>query len=220
MSNTLTPPGTQNTVENSFNTYLDVVTKDSDSDAYDAEDLGKIKSAAKSMSAVVELIASDETLPSDREHKARQFSEAAPRLLNDLNGAIDKKYDDLIEPESEALFRYSLVMNNAQEIRAAFKDLAGDPEALKTILPQLDDVTLDALRSAPQQPVIEKKNGVVASVKLVKFISAELEESELRRRRPNTAFRLDTFENRKQTFKPLTAMLESLIGERLGGLYS
>ena len=164
MANIATPPGTQNTVENTFNSYLDVVTKDSD--AYAAEDLGKIKSAAKSMSAVVELIASDETLPSDREHKARQFSKAAPRLLNDLNGAIDKKYDDLIEPESEALFRYSLVMNNAQEIRAAFKDLAGDPEALKTILPQLDDVTLDALRSAPQQPVIEKKNGVVASVKL------------------------------------------------------
>ena len=42
----------------------------------------------------------------------------------------------------------------------------------------LDVVTLDALRSAPQRPVIEKKNGVVASVKLVKFVSAELEESE------------------------------------------
>ena len=85
MAHIATPPGTQNTVENTFNSYLDVVTKDSD--AYAAEDLGKIKSAAKSMSAVVELIASDETLPRDREHKARQFSKAAPRLLNDLNGA-------------------------------------------------------------------------------------------------------------------------------------
>ena len=219
MSNTLTPPGTQNTVENSFNTYLDVVTKDSDSDAYDAGDLEKIKTVAKSTSTLIESITSDETLPSDREHKARQFAKAAPRLLNDLNGAIDKKYDDLIKPEREALYSQFLELKNAQEIRAAFAPLAGDPEALKTVLSQLDDETFEALRLSPQLPVIEKKNGVVASVKLVKFVSAELEESELRRRRPNTAFRLDTFENRKQTFRTLTAMLGSLIGERLAGVF-
>ena len=147
-----------------------------------------------------------------------QFERAAPKLIEDLKISIDKKYEALIKPEEEALFRVSLDLTNAQEIRSNFAELAGDTTVLTTIVSQLTDETFAALRLSPQRPVIKKKHGAVDSVELVSFIPSGLEESEPRRRRPATATRLDTFAARKQSFPALANTLGRLVNGRLASL--
>ncbi len=218
MGNTIGTPGqTPESLENLFSNYLKVATEGT-GDSYDQDDLNKIKATAKTLSEVIEKISSGDTLPSDRAHKLRQFEQAAPNIIKDLKISIDKKYEALIEPEQEALFRVSLDLTNAQEIRSTFAELAGDTTALTTIVSQLTDETFEALRVAPQRPIIKKKNGGVDSVELVSFIPRDLEESELRRRRPATALRLDIFEARRQSFPAFANTLGSLVTDRLASL--
>ena len=147
-----------------------------------------------------------------------QFERALPKLIEDLKKENNEKYDALIEPEREALYRLSLELQNVQEIRSNFAELAGDPVAMQLIIGQLDDNAFEVLRLAPDKPIIEKKNGLVSSVALKSYISPDLEERELRRRRPKIATRLDVFASRKASFAGIANTLETLVKDRLTSL--
>ena len=127
MGNTVEVPSPDpENVENNFTNYLKVATEDT-GNSYDPDDLQKAEKAAKLMSDTIVNITSGDTLPSDRTHKLNQFERALPKVIEDLKKENNAKYDALIETEREALYRLSLELQNVQEIRANFAELAGDP---------------------------------------------------------------------------------------------
>ena len=89
---------------------------------------------------------------------------------------------------------------------------------MQLIVGQLDDNAFEVLRLAPDKPIIERKNGLVSSVALKSYISPDMEESELRRRRPATATRLDVFAARKASFAGIANTLGGLVKDRLASL--
>ena len=215
MGNTVEVPSPDpENVEINFSNYLKVATADT-GDSYDPDDLQKLQKAAKLLSDTIVNITSGDTLPSDRTQKLNQFERALPKVIEDLKKENNEKYDALIEPEREALYRLSLELQNVQEIRSNFAELAGDPVAMQLIIGQLDDNAFEVLRLAPDKPIIEKKNGLVSSVALKSYISPDMEESELRRRRPNIATRLDVFASRKTSFAGIANTLEGLVKDSL-----
>ena len=218
MGNTVEVPSVNtDSVEVNFGNYLKVATADT-GDSYNPDDLQKAQKAAKLLSDTLVNISGEDTLPSDRTHKLNQFERALPKVIEDLKKENNVKYDALIETEREALYRLSLELQNVQEIRSNFAELVGDPVAMQLIIGQLDDNAFEVLRLAPDKPIIEKKNGLVSSVALKSYISPDLEESELRRRRPNIATRLDVFASRKASFVGIANTLGGLLKDRLASL--
>ena len=218
MGNLAVPTGKPITVDANFNMYLSVATENSTSKNYDAEDLAQIKNLSEALSTEIEKI-DDGVLPSDRSFKVRGVKKATRNLVEGINKAKDEKYNKLLSTETQALFSPSKDVKEivgAQELRDSFKQFAGDGPLIGMFVLKLTDEQFDVLRFAQPTPVIKKDTaGVVTSVTMAPMVPIDLERSELLRRRPAIAERLEVFEFRKQAFRGLSKTLSDLVDKRL-----
>ena len=204
-------------VDDSFNMYISVATQNSTSESYDVKDIAEIKNVSKALSTDIEKIG--EVAPSDRSFKAGEIRNAKRRMLEDFNKAKDEKYNRLLAEQTQALFQPSTDVKEiagAQELRASFKQFAGDAPSLMLIVSKLTDPQFDVLRFAQPTPVVRKdSSGIVTSVELAPMVPIDLERAELLRRRPATAERLRIFAIRKETFRGLSKTLSRLVEQGL-----
>ena len=217
MGNLAVPTGKPITVDNNFNMYLSVATENNTSKNYDAEDLSEIRNLSVAISTEIEKI--DDLMPSDRPTKVRYIKEGTRKLVDQINKSRDEKYTKLLVEQTQALFRPSTDIKEivgAQELRASFKQFAGDGPLITMFASKLNDAQFDVLRFSQPTPIVRKDtSGIVTSVELAPMVPIELERAELLRRRPAIAERLEVFEFRKHAFRGLSKTLADLVDKRL-----
>ena len=194
------------TVDANFALYISVATENNTSENYDAEDLAKIKNLSEALSTEIEKI--DDLMPSDRPFKVGDIKKGTRKLLDGINKSRDEKYNKLLAEQTQALFRPSSDVREivgAEELRASFKQFAGDGPVITLFVSKLTDPQFDVLRFSQPTPIVRKDtSGIVTSVELAPMVPIDLERAELLRRRPAIAERLEVFEFRKHAFRGLT----------------
>ena len=217
MGNLAVPTGKPITVNDNFNMYLSVATENSSSKNYDAEDLAQIKNLSEALSTQIEKI--DELMPSDRPFKVGDIKKGTRKLVDGINKSRDEKYNKLLAEQTQALFQPSTDVKEiigAEELRASFKQFAGDGPLITMFASKLTDAQFDVLRFSQPTPIVRKDtSGIVTSAELAPMVPIDLERAELLRRRPAIAERLEVFEFRKHAFRGLSKTLSDLVDKRL-----
>lgn len=210
------------TIENTFAAHRDTVVDGAanlgDETLYEKADVNKLSKLASTITQLVARIDTDYA-PTDRPHEKEKVRKGLPVMVNELKNEVTERNDTFIEAETKELFKVNTSLPNVYEIRKNYIDLLADPVAMSLILPDIDDETFDVLRTASKRPVVRKKNGVTSSVELVPFIVEHQVESELRRRRPEIAERLDSFAARKRAFNKLADALLDIVDERVNPMH-
>ncbi len=188
-----------------FQLVSDIAVEKSDKDLFSSAFVSSLNSMSSKVQHTVEQV----KLNPRRSDEA--LTAIADATNKELDGLLHKQVDPInksIESETKSLMKISET-GRSKEIRDNFSEFLGDP--LKLAVSDMDDEVFHALASAPARPITFDKGNDKERVELKTFFTPEVVEKELRRRRPDSAARLDRFALRKDSAMFLANTLRKLV---------
>ena len=195
-------------VREELDMYVDTLEKGSSE--YDSSYVEQLQAVADAADNELEVI---ETLnPSDRAYSHAKFGKKAHKAVEDIKYSAAMNSDKGIQEQHKALLKYEDPTSRDSEIRQNLSALHGDPILLRSVAKDLSDSEFNALRMGSPRAVFSDRDG---SAKLVPFVDKETVELEMRRRRPDTATRIDAFTVRRERNIGLATVLANAIDKHV-----
>ena len=215
MSNLVIEKPEDYSIEKKFGTLRDIVVDSSEKGTYHSDIVKTLSKLAEDTTSALADI--QKKPPSDRGFETEKLGNEKANEVQEHARRVSEAFDLDIEGERKALHKYDEPGPNDQEIRENFNAVRDDPVALQTVVQDFTDREFNALRMGPRKVVVNTLGapGTLdnSRVTIVPSIPKKLEESELRRRRPNTALRINLFTRKKAAHESLANSLRSMIVE-------